>query len=164
MFDIAWSELALIGAVALIVIGPKDLPKVMRTAGQWARKARLLAGEFQRNVEDMIREAELDEVRRQVQQAVDPTAIKEKVEALVDAKAIEEALKVEPETVASATTAADPAAAEAVGSQAAAEVPVLPENLLSLGEEGTPAPHPEEPVRTEPDPVPAAGLRVEAKP
>ena len=46
MFDIAWSELALIGAVALIVIGPKDLPRVMRNLGQWARKARAMAAEF----------------------------------------------------------------------------------------------------------------------
>ena len=56
MFDIAWSELALIGGVALLVIGPKDLPKVMRSMGRWTRKARLLAGEFQRNLDDMMRE------------------------------------------------------------------------------------------------------------
>lgn len=67
MFDIAWSELALIGGVALIVIGPKDLPKVMRSMGRWTRKARLLAGEFQRNLDDMMRESELDEVKKQVQ-------------------------------------------------------------------------------------------------
>jgi len=67
MFDIAWSELALIGGVALLVIGPKDLPKVMRTMGQWTNKARRLAGEFQRNLDDMMRETELDEVKKQVQ-------------------------------------------------------------------------------------------------
>ncbi|HVI51735.1 MAG TPA: Sec-independent protein translocase protein TatB [Candidatus Sulfotelmatobacter sp.] len=67
MFDIAWSELALIGGVALLVIGPKDLPKVMRTMGQWTRKARLLAGEFQRNLDDMMRESELAEMKKQVQ-------------------------------------------------------------------------------------------------
>ena len=67
MFDIAWSELALIGGVALLVIGPKDLPKVMRSMGRWTRKARLLAGEFQRNLDDMMRESELDEVKKQMQ-------------------------------------------------------------------------------------------------
>lgn len=67
MFDIAWSELALIGGVALLVIGPKDLPKVMRSMGRWTRKARLLAGEFQRNLDDMMRESELDEMKKQVQ-------------------------------------------------------------------------------------------------
>lgn len=69
MFDFAWSELALIGAVALIVIGPKDLPRVMRTVGFWVRKARAVAHEFQGSLEQMVREAELDEVRQQVEKA-----------------------------------------------------------------------------------------------
>lgn len=88
MFDIAWSELALIGAVALVVIGPKDLPKVMRTMGKWTRKARVMANEFQRNVEDMVREADLDEVRKQVQ-AVDPSAIKAQVARTIAAESID---------------------------------------------------------------------------
>ena len=53
--------------MALIVIGPKDLPKVMRTLGQWTRKARLLASEFQNNFDDMIRQAELAELKKQVE-------------------------------------------------------------------------------------------------
>jgi sec-independent protein translocase protein TatB len=69
MFDFAWSELALIAVVALIVIGPKDLPRVLRTAGIWVRKARAIAREFQGSVEDMMREVELDEVKRHVEQA-----------------------------------------------------------------------------------------------
>ncbi len=95
MFDIAWSELALIGAVALIVIGPKDLPKVMRVMGQWTRKARLLAGEFQNNFDELLRQAELDDVRRQVQ-SVNPAAFKEKVEKMIDPKGIEAALQIDP--------------------------------------------------------------------
>lgn len=108
MFDIAWSELALIGAVALIVIGPKDLPKVMRVMGQWTRKARLLAGEFQNNFDELLRQAELDEVRRQVQ-SVNPGAFKEKVEAMIDPKAIEAALQVDPKTVLPTAPAPTPA-------------------------------------------------------
>lgn len=69
MFDFAWSELALIAVVALLVIGPKDLPRVMRTVATYVRKARAIAREFQGHVEDMVREAELDEVRREVQKA-----------------------------------------------------------------------------------------------
>jgi sec-independent protein translocase protein TatB len=69
MFDFAWSELALIAVVALIVIGPKDLPRVMRTAGFWMRKARAVAHEFQGSLEQMVRESELDEVRQQVEKA-----------------------------------------------------------------------------------------------
>jgi sec-independent protein translocase protein TatB len=69
MFDFAWSELALIAVVALIVIGPKDLPRVMRTVGFWVRKARTVAHEFQGSLEQMVREAELEDVRAQVEKA-----------------------------------------------------------------------------------------------
>src|SRR6478735_8251199 len=67
MFDIAWSELMLIGAVALVVIGPKDLPKAMRTAGQAIGKIRRMAGEFQTQFNDAMREAELDDLKKQVE-------------------------------------------------------------------------------------------------
>lgn len=69
MFDIGWSELLLIGVVALVVIGPKDLPKALATAGKWMARARAMAREFQNNVDDMIRQSELEELRKQVQQA-----------------------------------------------------------------------------------------------
>jgi sec-independent protein translocase protein TatB len=69
MFDIGWSELAVIAVVALVVIGPKDLPKVLRTAGFWMRKVRSIASEFQSSIEQMAREAELDELRKQVEDA-----------------------------------------------------------------------------------------------
>ncbi len=69
MFGLDWSELALIGAVALIVIGPKDLPRVLRTAGQWAGRARAMAREFQRNLEDIAKEADLDDIRQQAEKA-----------------------------------------------------------------------------------------------
>lgn len=68
MFDIAWSELMLIGAVALVVIGPKDLPKAMRTAGQAIGKIRRMAGEFQSQFNDAMREAELDDLKKQVEE------------------------------------------------------------------------------------------------
>src|SRR5579862_333842 len=70
MFGFGWSEILLIGAVALVVIGPKDLPRVMRTAGQWSRKLRVLAGDFQRHIDDMVRQAELDEVKREAEKAM----------------------------------------------------------------------------------------------
>ena len=95
MFDIAWSELALIGAVALIVIGPKDLPKVMRQLGQWTRRARAMAAEFQRNLDDMMREAELDDIRREVEK-VSPEQFRTKLEDEIGVKEIAEGLKVEP--------------------------------------------------------------------
>ena len=70
-FDLGWSEMLVIGAVALVVIGPKELPKALRTAGTWARKARSMTRELQGSVEEMIREAELDEVRKDLKKAID---------------------------------------------------------------------------------------------
>lgn len=69
LFDIGWPELLLIGAVALVVIGPKDLPRALRIAGYWVRRARSMSREFQSSVEQMIRDAELHEVRDELKQA-----------------------------------------------------------------------------------------------
>jgi sec-independent protein translocase protein TatB len=69
MFDLSWQELFLIGVVALIVIGPKDMPQVMRSVAGFVRKARALSREFQNGVAQMMREAELDELRRKLEEA-----------------------------------------------------------------------------------------------
>jgi sec-independent protein translocase protein TatB len=69
LLDFGWSELMLIGLVALVVIGPKDLPRALRVAGFWVRKARSLSREFQSSVEQMVREAELDEMRQELNKA-----------------------------------------------------------------------------------------------
>lgn len=68
MFDIAWSELILIGAVALVAIPPKDLPGAMRTFGQTIGKIRRMAGEFQTQFNDAMREAELHDLKKQVEE------------------------------------------------------------------------------------------------
>jgi sec-independent protein translocase protein TatB len=70
-FDLGWSEMLVIGAVALVIIGPKELPNALRTAGYWVRKARGLSREFQGSFEQMIREAELDEVRKDLKKATE---------------------------------------------------------------------------------------------
>jgi len=64
MFDIGYSELLLIAVVALIVIGPKDLPNVMRTVGKWVGKARGMARHFRSGIDTMMREAELEEMEK----------------------------------------------------------------------------------------------------
>ena len=69
MFDIGWSEMAVILLVALVVIGPRDLPKVARTMGRWVAKGRAMAREFQNALEDMAREAELDKVKNEIDKA-----------------------------------------------------------------------------------------------
>ena len=66
MFDIAWSEMVVIGAVALIAIGPKDLPKALRAVGAMTAKARRMATEFQDHFREAMREAELESVKQEV--------------------------------------------------------------------------------------------------
>ena len=61
MLDIAWPELIVIGAVALVAIGPKDLPKAMHTLGKWAGKARGVAREMRRNFDQLVYESEIAE-------------------------------------------------------------------------------------------------------
>jgi sec-independent protein translocase protein TatB len=82
MFDISWQELMVIAAVAVVVIGPKDLPQVIRSVAGWVKKARELAGEFQRGVDEMVREAELNDIRQQVEKSVTSTV--DQVKATVD--------------------------------------------------------------------------------
>jgi sec-independent protein translocase protein TatB len=64
MFDFAWSEIVLIGAVALIAIGPKDMPAAIRTVSNMIKKARRMAAEFQTHVDEMVREADLGDVKK----------------------------------------------------------------------------------------------------
>jgi sec-independent protein translocase protein TatB len=66
MFDFAWSEIALIGVVALIAIGPKDMPGAVKAVADMVKKARRMAGEFQTHVDEMMKDADLGEVRQQI--------------------------------------------------------------------------------------------------
>lgn len=68
MFDIGWSELFVIAIVALVVIGPKDLPHAFRMVGQWVAKARAMAREFQGHVDELMRETQVDEMKREFQE------------------------------------------------------------------------------------------------
>lgn len=64
MFDIGWSELLLIAFIAIVVVGPKDLPKLMAQAGRWSRAAQRAAREFQASLEQLAEEADTKEVTR----------------------------------------------------------------------------------------------------
>lgn len=66
MFDIGWSELVVIGIVALIAIGPKELPGVLRSLGHWMGKLRRMAAEFQDQFRDAMREAEIADLKQQL--------------------------------------------------------------------------------------------------
>ena len=69
MLDIGWTEMLMIAVVAIVVIGPRDLPKLLKTVGGWVRKARATVRELQTGIEDLAREAELDEVKKSVESA-----------------------------------------------------------------------------------------------
>lgn len=77
MFDLfSWSHILILLTVALVVVGPKDLPRLMNIAGRWAGKARNMANEFKKSFDDMARQSELDELRAEVEKlrATDPIA------------------------------------------------------------------------------------------
>jgi sec-independent protein translocase protein TatB len=87
MFGIAWSELLLIGVVALVVIPPKDLPKAMRLVGKWVGQMRRMAFDFQSQVSSALREAEFDDLKKTFTEATS-------IEAMADIRAeIESATK-----------------------------------------------------------------------
>jgi sec-independent protein translocase protein TatB len=74
MFDIGWSELVVIAVVALIAIGPKELPGVLRTVGQWMGKARKMAAEFQGQFNEAMREAEMADLKKSFDEVRDATS------------------------------------------------------------------------------------------
>ena len=77
MFDLfSWSHILILLTVALVVVGPKDLPRLMNIAGRWAGKARNMANEFKKSFDDMARQSELDELRAEVEKlrSTDPIA------------------------------------------------------------------------------------------
>ena len=90
MLDIGWTELLAIAVVTIVIVGPKDLPKVLRTVGKWTAKARSITREFQNSLDDMARETELDEIKKEIESTtynnignlgdiVDPTGTSERV-------------------------------------------------------------------------------------
>jgi sec-independent protein translocase protein TatB len=142
MFDISWTEFLLIGVVALIVIGPKELPGVMRTLGQYTRKIRSMAADFQNQFQEALREADMADLKKQVDDmaqgvtkdltSLDPLkSVREDVESI--GKDIEKPLE----------PAAAPSAGEAQPETTAASAPIMTETAVLPAEQ---APLPLEPV------------------
>ncbi len=108
MLDIGWPELFIVGVVTLVVVGPKEIPRVLRMVMVWVRKARSLAREFQNGLDEMVRESELDEIKREldstsnldlekeIEETIDPTG--SLGQAFEDNPLAEEAPPREPET------------------------------------------------------------------
>jgi len=83
MFGFSWSEILIIGVVALVFIGPNDLPRAMKTAARWMSAGRKLAREFQGHVDELVREADLDELREQARKLA-MTPLSSHIETFVD--------------------------------------------------------------------------------
>jgi sec-independent protein translocase protein TatB len=131
MFDISWTEFLLIGVVALIFIGPKELPAVLRTVGQWTRRIRSMAADFQGQFQEAMREAEMADLKKQVDDIAhdvknyDPLKeVRTGVEAA--GKDIQSSLE---KPVATPSEADTTPAGEAIPAveQTTAEIPALPE-------------------------------------
>jgi sec-independent protein translocase protein TatB len=136
MFDISWTEFALIGVVALVFIGPKELPAVMRTIGQYTRKVRSMAADFQNQFQEAMREAEMADLKKQVDDikntSFDPlkdvredlSAMGKDLQSSFDAKPAPE---VKPEVVAATPGASTPEPPEPSPSEPASLEPAPPE-------------------------------------
>jgi sec-independent protein translocase protein TatB len=142
MFDIGWSELVVIGVVALIAIGPKELPGVLRALGQWMGKVRRMASEFQDQFREAMREAEVADLKRQFDEttAKATSAFNNPLETAQ--KEVEAAFGAEPAAGANAVTTSDPGAIEP------AVVTAAPETQASTAPEAPMAPA--EPADTKP--------------
>ena len=104
MFDIGWSEMAIIALVTLVVMGPKELPNALRTFSHWVKQLRGMAREFQGGVDQLIREAELDDARKKLQETASLN-INREIEKVVDPdRALQGALKPPPIDAKSAET------------------------------------------------------------
>ena len=93
MFDIGWSEMAVVALIALLVIGPKELPNTLRMVGRWTRKAKSLTREFSSGFDEMIREAELEDVRKTVESAKSSTIEKSVKDAIDPTGWVDKSLK-----------------------------------------------------------------------
>lgn len=114
MFDIASSELLVVAIVALLVVGPKDLPKLMRAVGHWVRRARLMTGQFRAGFEQMMQEVEFQEERERIMKAHPnpPPEVTPDTQATAQPAAPGEAVQT---FSAAGSTAAEPPAAETTG-------------------------------------------------
>ena len=86
MFDIfSWQHIIILLVVALVVVGPKDLPRLMHMAGKWAGKARAMANEFRKSFDEMARQTELDELRKEIEDLKKNNPVSDMMGAMNDA-------------------------------------------------------------------------------
>ena len=152
MFDIGWGELIVIGVVALIAIGPKELPTVLRTVGQWMGKVRRMASEFQGQFQEAMREAEFAELKKQVDSIGEGSTFNPLETAR---RELEGAMADKPATDAAAATPAPAPAPDYTSADVAAPAAAAPQDAAAA--EPPPAPPAAvEPQPSPPEPAPAA--------
>src|SRR6187549_2183099 len=107
MFDIGWSELLVIAVVAIVVIGPKDLPRVLRSVGKWTGQVKRMARDFQNQFNEALREAEIDSIKKEVEDIgkIDPLADVKTEMARTNAEIMTELNKPAPDAAAAAAPA-----------------------------------------------------------
>jgi len=133
MFDLGWDEMLVIGVVALIVLGPKELPNALRTVSTVMKNARKLAGEFQSGVNEIIREADLEDARKKLNevQALNKNQIQNAIEKAVDPEGAVKAALAEVDPTGPAPTETTPVPTLPSGEDDAVEIaaakPVTPE-------------------------------------
>jgi sec-independent protein translocase protein TatB len=153
MFDIGWGELLVIAMVALIVIGPKELPGTLRMLGQWMGKVRRMAGEFQNQFQDAIREAELHDLKKEVDDMAAKATSYTQFDPLDDVRReIESAVGPVPPLE---TPPADPTAASVTTTSSETPATAPPADALPSVSEAAPAPAPELPTPVTQAPVEA---------
>ncbi|MEZ5878392.1 MAG: Sec-independent protein translocase protein TatB [Tepidamorphaceae bacterium] len=138
MFDIGWSEMLVLAVVTILVVGPRDLPRMLRTVGQVVGKARRLVGDFQKQFNDALKEADLDDVKKSIdsaRSAIPKNPIKESLESMTKAgsdvkTAVEKPVK--------------PASADPASSEAQPAEPIKSAGTSNTGDSsGKPKPDPE---------------------
>lgn len=148
MFDIGWSEFVVIAVVALIAIGPKELPGVLRMVGQWVGKARKMASEFQGQFQEAMREAEMADLKKtfdEVKEAASGFASNNVMTSLH--KEVGEALNVDHIDLAMPAAPAMPDVETPTGVNA----DVLPSQPLAIVPPSETPPAPEQPAPASPD-------------
>jgi sec-independent protein translocase protein TatB len=154
MFEIGWSELMLIGIVALIVIGPHELPTVLRTVGKTVTKLRRMAGEFQGQFQEALREADIADMRKEITNITDSAkstlatadmfdplkSIREEIRSTVEGGTKAEAPRPEEPKVPDTAPGAAPAVAAAADPVPAELIPPPPAEPLPAPTFDPPAP------------------------
>lgn len=148
MFDLGWGEMAVIALVAIIILGPKELPHALKTLGRAVRKVREVSREFQGHIDEMVREAELDDVRKQLED-VKGKGITKALQEQVDPKG-EFDIRLDPTESDKPKAAAGKAAEANPGEAKPAETKSLPEPESKPAAEALPVSS-----ETKPEPVPA---------